>query len=76
MRGNSPAWKRFAGSIVTFRCGEPISSSMRRAFLAESTTLLTSGSKARTTFACRAMSVASRTQAAMSRHDSGEPLSG
>jgi len=43
---------------------------------AESTTLFTSGSKARRTFACRAIPVASRTQATMSFHDCGRSLSG
>ena len=32
IRGNSPAWNRFAASNVTLRNGEPISSRSRRAF--------------------------------------------
>ena len=76
MCGSSPAWNRFAASIVTFKRGEPISSISRRAFFAESTTLLTSGSKPRVTPAGSAISTAARTQATMSRQASGVSLSG
>ena len=63
-------------SIGTGERREPISSSSRRAFCAESTTLFTSGSKPRTTPACRAMPAASRMQAAMSCQAAGKSLSG
>src|SRR5215213_6988146 len=74
--GSSPSRKRLAASITTFRREDCISSSKRRPFSAEATTLFTSGSNASVTSYSSAISSARSMDASRSCQASGTSFSG